>query len=255
MPLEIITVPCLSDNYAYLLHDSASGRTALVDAPEAAPIRTALSQRGWGLDAILLTHHHYDHIDGVEELCATYGATVYGAQADAHRLPPLDHPLEPGAQFDLFGQPVTVIDVSGHTIGHIAFYLPDSQAAFTADSLMALGCGRLFEGPPEMMWDSLKRLMELPPQTLIFSGHEYTEANARFAVTIEPDNAALQLRVEDIAQKRAKGEATVPASLQLELDTNPFLRADQIPVKSLMGMKDAESEEVFAEIRRRKDNF
>lgn len=255
MPLEIITVPCLSDNYAYLLHHAASGRTALVDAPEAAPIKAALAARGWGLDAILLTHHHYDHIDGTEELRRAYGAQVLGAKADAHRLPPLDQALEPGETFDLFDEEVSVLDVSGHTVGHIAFYLPDSAAAFTADSLMALGCGRLFEGAPHMMWDSLSRLMELPPQTLIYSGHEYTQSNARFAVTIEPENTALQLRVEDIERKRAKGEPTVPASLQLELDTNPFLRAHLKEVKSALGMEGIESAEVFAEIRRRKDNF
>ncbi|MGR3621604.1 hydroxyacylglutathione hydrolase [Pseudophaeobacter sp.] len=255
MPLEIITLPCLADNYAYLLHDAKSGRTALVDAPEVAPIKAALAARGWGLDVILLTHHHYDHIDGAEELRETYGAKIYGARADAHRLPPLDHALDPEVSFDLFGEQVAVLDVSGHTIGHIAFYLAESNAAFTADSLMALGCGRLFEGPPDMMWRSLNRLMGLPPQTLIYSGHEYTQANARFAATIEPDNAKLQLRIEDIDAKRAKGEATVPALLQLELDTNPFLRAHLGDVKSAIGMEGIESAEVFAEIRGRKDRF
>ncbi|WP_174214167.1 hydroxyacylglutathione hydrolase [Pseudophaeobacter sp. EL27] len=255
MPLEIITLPCLSDNYAYLLHDAKSGRTALVDAPEAAAVKSALAARGWGLDAILLTHHHYDHIDGVEELRSAYGAAVYGASADADRLPPLDQALDYGARFDLFGEEVQVLDVSGHTIGHIAFYLPQSAAVFTADSLMALGCGRLFEGPPEMMWESLNRLMALPPQTMVYSGHEYTQSNARFALTIEPDNANLQLRVDQICEKRAKGEATVPPLLQLELDTNPFLRAHLDEVKSAIGMEDVDSAEVFAEIRRRKDSF
>jgi len=255
MPLEIITLPCLSDNYAYLLHDAKSGRTALVDAPEAAAVKSALAAHGWGLDAILLTHHHYDHIDGVEELRSAYGASVYGASADTDRLPHLDQALDYGARFDLFGEEVQVLDVSGHTIGHIAFYLPQSAAVFTADSLMALGCGRLFEGAPEMMWESLNRLMALPPQTMVYSGHEYTQSNARFAITIEPDNTQLQLRIDEIDEKRAKSEATVPSLLQLELDTNPFLRAHLDEVKTEISMEGVDSADVFAEIRRRKDNF
>jgi hydroxyacylglutathione hydrolase len=255
MPLEIITLPCLSDNYAYLLHDAKSGRTALVDAPEAAAVKSALSERGWNLDAILLTHHHDDHIGGVEELRRTYGASVYGAKADAHRLPPLDHALRDNASFDLFGEEVRVLDVSGHTVGHIAFYLPESQAVFTADSLMALGCGRLFEGSAEMMWHSLQRLMALPPETMVYSGHEYTQSNARFAITVEPENADLVKRVAEINAKRKKGEATVPSLLRVELDTNPFLRADRAELKVAAGMEGAENEEVFKEIRLRKDRF
>lgn len=255
MPFEIIILPCLSDNYAYLLHDAKSGRTALVDAPEATPVKAALAARGWTLDAILLTHHHYDHIDGVAELLQTYDAQVYGAKADASRLPPLDHALAYGEDFELFGEKVVVLDVSGHTIGHIAFYLPESTAVFTADSLMALGCGRLFEGTAAMMWESLNRLMSLPGDTMVYSGHEYTQSNARFAVTIEPDNTALQLRVEEINSKRAKGEATVPSLLQLELDTNPFLRAHTQQVKAAMGLQGIEDALVFAEIRKRKDHF
>lgn len=255
MPLEIITLPCRTDNYAYLLHDAKSGHTALVDAPEPTAIKSALSARGWGLDAILLTHHHDDHIDGVEELRRSYGASVYGAKADAHRLPPLDHALDDDTQFDLFGEEVKVLDVSGHTVGHIAFYLPDSQAVFTADSLMALGCGRLFEGSAEMMWHSLQRLMALPPETMVYSGHEYTQSNARFAVTVEPDNAALAQRVSEIDAKRKIGEATVPSLLRTELDTNPFLRAHLAELKAAIGMEDAENAEVFKEIRLRKDRF
>ena len=253
MPIEIVTVPCLSDNYAFLIHNSDSGDTALVDAPEAAPIKSEIERRGWGLEHILITHHHSDHIDGVEELRAKFGARVTGASADAHRLPRLDASVAEGDSFSVCGEKVDVIDVSGHTVGHIAFLFPEK--AFTADSLMALGCGRVFEGDFPMMWKSLEKIAALPPTTTIYSGHEYTESNARFAVSIEPDNPALARRVDDIATARAKGEPTVPSKLSLELDTNPFLRARLPEVKAAIGMRTASDEEAFAEIRMRKDRF
>lgn len=255
MPLEIITLPCLSDNYAFLIHNPASGETALVDAPEAGAIKAALAERGWGLDWILLTHHHWDHVDGVAELKGAYGAKVIGAEADAHRLPDLDLAVKDGGTFTLLGEEVQVMDVSGHTVGHIAYYIPGAEALFTADSLMALGCGRLFEGTPQQMWASLSRLAALPPQTMVYSGHEYTQANGAFAVTVDTGNPALQDRIRDIASAREKGVPTVPSSLRLELDTNPFLRARDNAIRTQLGMEDAEDAEVFAEIRKRKDNF
>lgn len=255
MPLELVTLPCLADNYAYLLHNAETGQTALIDAPDAVPIRAALAERGWGLDLILLTHHHGDHIDAVEPLRAAYGAKVVGAKADAHRLPKLDLAVEEGDVIDVLGTKAHVIDVSGHTVGHIAFHLPEIGAVFTADSLMALGCGRLFEGTPEQMWQSLLKLRALPPETLVCSGHEYTASNARFALTVEPGNAALQARAKDVAAKRARGEATVPSLLSEEIATNPFLRADLPEVKAAIGMAGASDVAVFAEIRGRKDRF
>lgn len=255
MPLEIVTLPCLSDNYAFLIRNSASGETALVDAPEAAAVKAALEARGWGLDWILLTHHHWDHVDGAAELQETYGARVIGAAADAPRLPPLDKMVRDGESFQLLGETVQVMDVSGHTVGHVAFYLPGAGAVFTADSLMALGCGRLFEGTPGQMWASLSRLAALPPQTMVYSGHEYTQSNGAFAATVDPGNPALQARIRDIAEARAAGRATVPSPLQLELDTNPFLRPHDPAIRAHLGMEDAEDSEVFAEIRKRKDNF
>jgi len=255
MPLELVTLPCLADNYAYLLHNAETGQTALVDAPENFPIQRALEERGWGLDLILLTHHHWDHIDGVEPLRVAYGAKVIGGAADAHRLPKLDRAVKEGDVIDVLGEAAHVIEVSGHTVGHIAFYIPGIGAVFTADSLMALGCGRLFEGTPAQMWQSLLKLRALPPQTLVCSGHEYTASNARFALTIEPANAALAARAEEIAAKRSTGEATVPSILSDEIATNPFLRADLPEVKAAVGMQDAEDAAVFAEIRARKDKF
>ncbi|TMV85042.1 hydroxyacylglutathione hydrolase [Thioclava sp. BHET1] len=255
MPLQIVTIPCLTDNYAWILHDAETGATAVVDVPEAGPILAALETRGWQLSEILITHHHDDHIMGVPELRAATGAKVTGAKADSHRLPPLDRAVSEGDSLSICGEPVQIFDVSGHTIGHIAFYFPQSGAVFTADSLMGLGCGRLFEGTPQMMWTSLGKLMALPPETLVCSGHEYSASNAKFALTIEPDNAALISRSERIAAARSKGAATVPVTLQEELETNPFLRASKPGVKAALGLSGASDAEVFAEIRRRKDVF
>ena len=255
MPQTIVTIPCLSDNYAFLTHNSETGATALVDAPEAKPILDALDARGWSLDTVLLTHHHWDHVDGLADILAQHPAKVVGATADAHRLPALDVSVADGDTLDIGGETVSVLDVSGHTVGHIAFHFPQTKAVFTADSLMALGCGRLFEGNPEMMWNSLTKLAKLPPETLVCSGHEYTESNARFAVTVDPDNQALKDRIADISAARSANQPTVPSELALELATNPFLRAQNDAIQRELGMKDADLVEVFAEIRRRKDNF
>jgi len=255
MPLQIVTVPCLQDNYAFLIHSDRTGETALVDAPEVGPITDALTARGWSLSHIFITHHHSDHIDGVNPLRAATGAKVVGASADAARLPKLDVAVAEGQPFPFAGHDVQVFDVSGHTVGHIAYYITDANAVFTADSLMALGCGRLFEGSPDLMWASLSKLAALPPETLVCSGHEYTATNARFALTIEPGNPALQDRARQIDAARARGEPTVPSTLAQELATNPFLRAGLQPVKAALNMPDASDSAVFAEIRQRKDRF
>lgn len=255
MPLQIVTVPCLSDNYAYLLHDAETGQTAVVDVPEAAPIVAALSDRGWRLSDILITHHHWDHIDGVEDLRGATGARVWGAAADAHRLPPLDRALAEGDRPVICGEEAAIIDVPGHTVGHIAYYFPVTGAVFTADSLMALGCGRLFEGTARQMWDSLSKLAALPGDTLVHSGHEYTMGNGKFALTIEPGNPALISRMQAVEQARAEGRPTVPSRLSEELATNPFLRASLPQVKAGLGLTGSSDTEVFAEIRARKDRF
>ena len=255
MALELVTIPCLTDNYAYLLHDAASGDTALVDAPEAAPILDALAARGWQLGQVLVTHHHGDHIDGVAAIVAATGARVLGARADAHRLPPLDRALVAGDTVTVGGEAGLVLDVSGHTIGHIAFHFAASGFAFTADSLMSGGCGRLFEGPPEVMWQSLSKLAALPGETLICSGHEYTAANLRFAATIEPENPALIARIAGVTKAREAGRATVPSRLSDEMATNVFLRAGLPQVKAAVGMAEAADGAVFAELRARKNRF
>jgi len=239
MSYEILTIPCLADNYTFLLHDNATGTTALIDAPEAAPVLAALKAKGWTLDMVLLTHHHWDHVDGLPALLEHYSPTVVGAAKDADRLPKLDITLNEGDEFAVGDLKGRVIDVSGHTINHIAFAF--EGAVFTGDSLFALGCGRVFEGTMDMMHESLQKLAVLPPETMVYSGHEYTLGNAKFSLTVEPDNAALQVRVKDVERLRAAGIPTVPSLLSLELATNPFLRA-----------KDAAE---FAKIRTAKDNF
>lgn len=255
MPFDLITIPCLSDNYAYLLRDQASGKVALIDVPEAAPIKTALAAQGWTLDQVWITHHHPDHVQGLTDVLSEYPAQVVGAKADAHRLPDLDVAVAEGDLVTLGDAKAEVFDVSGHTIGHIAFYVPDAGLCFTADSLMALGCGRLFEGKPAQMWESMQKLMALPSDTVICSGHEYTASNAKFALTVDPENAALISRSNDITAARAKGEPTVPSLLSTELATNPFLRPADAGIRATLGMKTATDAEVFAEIRKRKDNF
>ena len=255
MSLQIATIPCLSDNYAFLLHDKDSGETALVDAPEAAPIIKELDRRGWILTQILITHHHPDHIDGVAELRTKYGAKVVGCKADIHRLPPLDIQLAEGDTVNIGDNIGTVLDVSGHCDNHLGFYFADSFAVFTADSLMALGCGRLFEGTPAQMWNSLSKIAALPPMTMVYSGHEYTAANASFAYSIEPENPALKQRILQIIEARAQNMPTVPSNLGDELATNPFLRPDSATIRQRLGMQSNTDAEVFTEIRHRKDSF
>ena len=255
MSFDLVTIPCLSDNYAFLLRDQTSGKVALIDVPEAAPITAKLDELGWTLTEIWLTHHHPDHIQGVPELIADHPARVIGAKADAERLPPLDAAYDDGQSFTFGAHTVDVIDVSGHTVGHIAFHVPAAKCVFTADSLMALGCGRLFEGTPAQMWDSLQKLMRLPADTTVCSGHEYTQSNAKFALTVDPENAALISRAREIDQARADGEPTVPSTLSTELETNPFLRPSDPGIRAQLGMVNATDTNVFAEIRARKDRF
>ena len=255
MPLEIVTVPCLRDNYAYLLRDGATGQVGLVDAPEPGPIEAALGDRGWKLDLILITHHHADHIDGVDALRKRYRARVAGAAADKHRLPALDVELKGGDTIAVGESVAQVFEAPGHTVGHIAYWFAGAKALFSADSLMVMGCGRLFEGTPEQMWETLTTLAALPDDTLVYSGHEYAESNVRFALSVDAENAALRARAAEIAAMRQMGGATVPARLDLERATNPFLRAVDSGFKARLGLESLPDAQVFAEIRRRKDSF
>lgn len=255
MSLIMRAIPCLRDNYAYLLHDDDTGRTAVVDVPDTAPVHEALDENGWTLSDILITHHHDDHISGVMRLREDTGAAVWGARADAHRLPPLDHALAQGDSVTIGSEIGQMIDVSGHTVGHIAFHFPDAKMAFTADSLMVCGCGRLFEGTPAQMWDSLSKLMALPDDTLICSGHDYTPGNTAFAASVDPDNAALHARIAQMAEDRAARRPMAVARLDMEKATNPFLRASLSYMKEAHGLKDADDAAMFAHLRALKDRF
>jgi hydroxyacylglutathione hydrolase len=253
MALQLVTIPCLADNYAFLIRNADTGETALVDAPEAAPVKAALAARGWRLDHILITHFHDDHVQAVPALRP--GAQVWGNGADAHRLPPLDRPVAGGQAITLCGETCHVIDVPGHCDGHVAFHFPASDLVFTADSLMALCCGRLFEGTPEVAYASLMRLSALPGDPWVCSGHEYTMANARFAATLEQGNADLTSRIDRVMAAREKGVPTVPSRLSEERATNPYLRAHLPALKAAVGLPDATDLDVFTEIRARKNRF
>jgi len=239
MPITVSAVPCLSDNYAWLLR-APDGRLAVCDPGEAAPVAAAVEAAGGRLGLILLTHHHGDHIAGTAELVRRYGAKVMGAAADAHRLPPLDFAVRPGDRVEVLGLPAEVLASDGHTRGHVAYDFPDCGILLCGDTLFSLGCGRLLEGTAEEMFASLSRLAALPPETLVCCGHEYTESNARFALTVEPDNPALKARAEEVARLRAEGRATVPSTIGQELATNPFLRAkDAATLARIRAAKDA----------------
>ncbi|WP_436643948.1 hydroxyacylglutathione hydrolase [Microbaculum sp. FT89] len=253
--LEIRLFPCLSDNYGVLIHDEASGVTASIDAPEAEAVEKALEETGWTLTHILVTHHHADHTQGIPALKARYGCKVVGPRGEAGKVPGVDESLGEGDTFQFGRYEARIFDTPGHTLGHIAWWFPDPGVVFAGDTLFALGCGRVFEGTTDQMWASLEKLARLPRETLLYCGHEYTQANAEFAVTIEPANVHLQARVGEIDEKRARGEPTIPSTIGAERDSNPFLRADRDEVKMAVGMPNADPAAVFAEIRRRKDNF
>ena len=251
--LDIHQFFCRSDNYGVLIHDPASGDTATIDAPDAAPIERALAGEGWRLSHILITHHHHDHVAGVEALKAKWGCKVVGNAADAKRLPELDATVSPGDTFDFAGHQAHIIDTPGHSVGHIAWHFADDGVLFAGDTLFAMGCGRVFEGTFEQMWSSLAQLKALPPETTVYCGHEYTQANARFALTVDPDNTALVERARKVDDLRSRGAPTLPTTIELERQTNPFLRVDDPAIRRRLKLEDASDSEVFAEIRRRKD--
>ena len=249
--MQIEIVPCLTDNYAYLVKSGA--HCAVVDPSEATPVKMALDRLGWRPAYILNTHHHMDHVGGNLELKALYGAHIVGPGKDAARIPGIDIGVDERSGWEFAGHEVRVLEVPGHTRGAIAFVMEGH--AFTGDTLFALGCGKLFEGDAAMMWNSLSKLKALPDATRIYCGHEYTANNGRFALTVEPENAALKARTIEVKAARAKGQPTIPSTIELEKQTNPFLRPHSDEIRKNLGMENASDTAVFAEIRRRKDNF
>jgi hydroxyacylglutathione hydrolase len=255
MPAETRLFRCRSDNYGVLLHDPDSGATAAIDAPEAAPIEAALKETGWKLTDILVTHHHADHTDGIQALQDKYKCRVVAPSAESDKIPGVDLTVREGDKVTVGKLTANVIETPGHTSGHIAFWFHADKLAFVGDTLFAIGCGRVIEGTPGMMWRSLLKLRDLPDDTKIYCGHEYTAANIKFAKTIEPDNKALAAREAQATQQLANGEPTIPVTIGEEKLANPFLRADLPEVAAGIGMTGKEASQVFAEIRARKNKF
>ena len=251
--LEIHQFACLNDNFGVLIHNSTTGQTASIDAPEAEPVRRALAAKGWKLTHILVTHHHADHTQGIAPLKAETGCTVIGPKAEAARIPTLDKTVGGGDKLALGSHAIEVLDTPGHTAGHITYWMPGDKVAFVGDTLFAIGCGRVIEGTPQMMWKSLARLAKLPGDTMIYCGHEYTASNARFALTIEPENQALVARAAEVDRLIAAGKATLPTRLDQELAINPFLRPHVPGIRKRLGLEAAQDWQVFAEIRERKN--
>ena len=253
MPLDVTLIPALSDNYIYLVRDPVAEATAVVDPATAEPVVAALEERGWRLDLILNTHHHGDHTGGNLALKERYGVPVIGPAAEARRIKGLDRAVAEGDVVEIGGETGTVLDVPGHTAGHIAYWFAGADCLFAGDSLFSLGCGRMFEGTAVQMWQSLEKLRGLPDTARLYCGHEYTQSNARFALSIDGSNAALTARASEIDSLRAAGQPTLPAMLGAEKRTNPFLRADDATLAAALGMAGAAPADVFAEVRRRKD--
>ena len=253
--LSIEPVPCLSDNYAYLIHDPAAKLTAIVDPSEPGPVKKALAARGLKLTHILNTHHHLDHTGGNVPLKEEFGAQVVGPGKDRDRIPGIDVGVDEATGWTFGAQAVRVLEIPAHTRAHIAFVFDDDNAVFTGDTLFAMGCGRLFEGTPDMMWSSLSKLMRLDDKTRVYCGHEYTLSNGRFAMTLEPGNPDLTARMKDVEALRARNAPTIPSTIGLEKKTNPFLRPQSPEIRKTLGMETASDVEVFAETRRRKDTF
>ena len=253
--LDIIQIPVLTDNYIYLLHDPESGDTAVVDPALAQPVLDLLEAKGWPLIYILNTHHHWDHVGGNLELKQKTGCQIIAAHLDSGRIPGIDSGVFEGDIISLGQHQARVIATPGHTSGHIVYYFAKDEALFCGDTLFAMGCGRLFEGSAEQMWTSLQKLKVLPSSTRVYCTHEYTQANGKFALSVEPDNFQLQHRMMEVAELRFANKPTVPSTIGQEMATNPFFRDNSISIQKNLGLESQSSVLVFTELRKRKDFF
>ena len=255
MAAEIRLFPCLTDNFGALIHDPATKATASIDAPESGPIEQALEREGWQLTDILITHHHHDHVGGVAALKRKYNCRVVAPHDKSAKIANVDLRAANGDVVKVGGLLARVLETPGHTLDHISYVFDGDKTVFAADTLFSIGCGRVIEGNPEMMWQSLLKLRGLPDDTQFYCGHEYTAANVRFAKTIEPNNKALAARAEEVKQQLAAGKPTIPATIGTEKAANPFLRADDAEVAKSLGLAGSPAWKVFAEIRERKNRF
>lgn len=253
--LDIIQIPVLTDNYIYLLHDTVSGETAAIDPALAKPVLRVLNQHGWQLTYIFNTHHHSDHVGGNLELKRQTGCQIIGSETDKHRIPAIDRSVQDGETINIGKHTAKVITTAGHTSGHIVYYFAEDNALFCGDTLFVMGCGRLFEGSAAELWQSLQKLKALPINTRVYCAHEYSQNNARFALSVEPDNLALQQKMRQIQERRANNLPTVPSTIDEELATNPFFRETSPTLRKNLNCEDNTPVEVFAKLRRLKDNF
>ena len=253
--LTITQIPVLTDNYIYLINDPVSGETAVIDPALAQPVLDVLEKKGWRLTYILNTHHHWDHVGGNLELKQKTGCKIIAAQADRDRIPGIDRGVGEDDVIALGQHQARVISTPGHTRGHVVYHFAEDGALFCGDTLFVMGCGRLFEGTPEQMWNSLQKLKALPPSTRIYCTHEYTQTNGRFALSVEPDNRQLQEKMIEVKQLRTENKPTVPSTIEQEIATNPFFRADSISIQKTLGLESQSPVRVFTELRKRKDSF
>lgn len=253
--LDIHQFICRDDNYGVLVHDHPTGTTISIDAPDAKAVTDQLKKRGWQLTHILTTHHHIDHVEGNLELKQAFGCKIIGPEAEKEKIPGLDKTVKGGDVFEIAQRNMRVYDCPGHTLGHIAFHFEDDYLLFAADNIFAMGCGRVLEGTMQQMFHSVNQFRELQEMTSVYCGHEYTEANAKFALAMEPGNRALQMRATEVKNLRAQGKMTCPTTIGEELKTNPYFRCASPEIRKNLGMENATDAEVFAELRTRKNNF